>query len=124
LEGASTDGGEGFDNYERVVPGCKGFEGATLIAPGVFITGVMESLLKAVDANKGLVNKKSMKTSRVRLEEYIVMVKGLLAGQGAGEEAAKEEEEEKTEAKEEVVAPPAAEEGKKEDEVRAPAAGK
>ena len=106
---------QGFDNYERVVPGYKGFEGSTLIAPGAFLTGVFEKLVQGLDACGGVVGGTDVSASKKSLADYVELVKSIMDGAGEAPAEAKEEEEEEEEEE-------GAEEGGKEDEVREPAA--
>ncbi|GMI45116.1 hypothetical protein TrCOL_g6566 [Triparma columacea] len=43
------------DNFERVIPGYKGFEGTSVIMPGTFLGGIFEKLMLGLKKNGGKV---------------------------------------------------------------------
>ncbi len=73
---------QGFDNYERVVPGMfekHGFEGVSLIAPAKFISKMMKKLLAKLDSTKNIVDGMNLVNCRVRLEAYIGLVEQIMS---------------------------------------------
>ncbi len=69
---------QGFDNFERVVPAEDGFKGASLIAPGKFLTGIFKSLLAKMTQEGAVVGGQNVSAFTVRLENYVKKVEGIL----------------------------------------------
>ena len=96
------------DNFERVIPGYKGFEGTSVIMPGTFLGGIFEKLMLGLKKNGGKVGGKDYSGKIAKVEEYAKIVKEIFETR----DSAKEEKQSV-----EVVN----EKDGKEDEIREPA---